>query len=456
MPAGRGPDRRARGVRDWRGALTRRGWAFVVAAVVVLVAAQVLGRRDLLQLAVFLALVPLAALASNALTRPSLEVRREPRPEVVEAGSATEVTLRLRHSGILAGTLAMAEVLPAAFGQGPAFAYPGRVVGRDGASSYRYELGCRQRGLYRIGPVEARYTDPFGLASQSARLGGDTRLVVTPAAVPLASAVLAGLRGAEGSVPTRMQSSPNDDDVMTREYRPGDPMRRVHWAATARQGELMVRQEESATSPEATLVLDLRHDAFPSGAGPSPSFEWAVTAAMSAAAHLAGLGYSLRLVDTSGSPALASSPSAPSPSGEGGHEGLHDALHAGPRGVAAIAEGLAAIAPTHAADEGDGLADRLLDRLESHRGRGPVVAVLGRTSAAAARSLAPSAATSERALALIVTDHARGSRDAAEILRDAGWQVAEASPRTEVRAAWLALDRDPSALARAVGAEGAP
>ena len=58
---------------------------------------------------------------------------------------------------------------------------------------------------------------------------------------------------------------------MTREYRHGDPMRRVHWAATARHGELMVRQEESVTTPEATIILDQRLAAFPRGAHPGVS-----------------------------------------------------------------------------------------------------------------------------------------------------------------------------------------
>ena len=52
---------------------------------------------------------------------------------------------------------------------------------------------------------------------------------------------------------------------MTREYRHGDPMRRVHWAATARHGSLMVRQEESVTTPEATIILDQRLSAYPHG-----------------------------------------------------------------------------------------------------------------------------------------------------------------------------------------------
>ncbi|MFP3631852.1 DUF58 domain-containing protein, partial [Burkholderia sp. SIMBA_045] len=93
--------------------------------------------------------------------------------------------------------------------------------------------------------------------------------------------------------------------------------RRVHWAATARHGQLMVRQEESVTTPEATVILDHRFTAFAAGLGTGfsghdedsdlitgPGFEWMVTAAMSIAAHLAERNYSLRLLDAFGNPAF--------------------------------------------------------------------------------------------------------------------------------------------------------
>ncbi|GAB2760661.1 DUF58 domain-containing protein [Sinomonas soli] len=427
---------------DWRGSLTPRGWGFVVAAAVALMAAQVMGRRDLLHLAVFLALVPAGALVASLLVRPSMTVLRRPHPEVVEAGQSTEVALSLRHSGLLSGRMSMTEQLPASLGTGPTFVYPGRSTGRDGASNYRYELGCPRRGLYWIGPVEARHSDPFGLAERRSRIGTGTRLTVTPAAAALPAAALAGVRGAEGIIAARIQSVPSEDDVMTREYRHGDPMRRVHWAATARHGELMVRQEESAVSPEATIVVDLRSDAFPDagqedaeGSG-SPSFEWAVTAVMSVAAHLSELGYSLRLLEPGGGAALARSPSAPEP----------DTIeYAGRDGVALIAEGLAAIAPEPAPGT-TGVSDRLLDRLEGHRHRGPIVAVLGRTTAEQARGLASASGFAERALAVVVGPRAGSSRAAVDVLRDAGWRAVEATPRSSVQRVWAALTVEDASL----------
>ena len=49
-----------------------------------------------------------------------------------------------------------------------------------------------------------------------------------------------------------------EDDQTVREYRDGDDLRRIHWPATARTGELMVRQEDRPAKRRAVVVLDSR------------------------------------------------------------------------------------------------------------------------------------------------------------------------------------------------------
>jgi len=43
-----------------------------------------------------------------------------------------------------------------------------------------------------------------------------------------------------------------------REYEPGDDLRRVHWASTAKTGTLMVRDLRDTSQPRATVALDTR------------------------------------------------------------------------------------------------------------------------------------------------------------------------------------------------------
>jgi uncharacterized protein (DUF58 family) len=91
------------------------------------------------------------------------------------------------------------------------------------------------------------------------------------------------------------------DNLSPRHYVSGDSMRRIHWRATAHRGELMVRQEEEESSPDAIVVIDraARRWARPDR-GVDAAFESAVSACASIALHLAGEGYSVDVLDSAG------------------------------------------------------------------------------------------------------------------------------------------------------------
>lgn len=426
--------------------LTPRGWGLLGAGVLSLLLAQLLGRRDLLGLAVFLLCLPLLAALAMLLLKPRFAVERRFRPGAVETGVVANVQLAIRHSGSAGGTVFMSENLPARFGQAPTFRFPARHPSRSGASVYEYRLRSSKRGLFGIGPVTAEFADPFGLARQRHSLGEVSRLVVTPAPVDLPATSLTGARGPDGSAGTRRQANPSDDDVMTREYRYGDPMRRVHWAATARQGDLMVRQEESVTTPQATIVLDRRETAFAAGFLPppagdllrtSPRFEWAVTAAVSASNDFILRGYNVRLLDTHGAPGLRDSPSAAWP---------EDDEFSGPAGYQNFAEGLAALSlageTRRKADRTDAgvFGDLLMDKLAAHKLKGPLLALLGELSPAEAARLAPAAEFGSQAFAIIVTEHPRQATAAMDKLRAGGWRAVAVSASASLPAAWSWFD----------------
>lgn len=432
--------------------ITLRGWGILAAGTLALLLAQVLGRRDLLTLGVFLVGLPLLAAASMVLLKPQFIVERKFRPAAVETGVVAQVELTVRRSGGLSGLVYMEEQLPPRFGKAPSFRFPARHPSRSGASIYGYKLRSNQRGLFAIGPVTADFTDPFGLANHRHHLGETSPLVVTPSPVQLPATSLTGARGSDGTASTRRQANPSDDDVMTREYRYGDPMRRVHWAATARHGELMVRQEESVTTPQATIVLDRRASAFGTGLLPtfgdggshhgdllhtSPAFEWAITAVASAANDFLQRNYTVRLLDIHAAAAVLESPSAPSP----GQEQFD-----GPAGYQDLAEGLAALglADDHRKSDrhpaAPAFGDRLMDKLAAHKYKGPLVAVLGQISSDEARLLAPAAEFGSHAFALIVTDRPQLARASMDLLRAGGWRTVAVSPKASVAAAWAHFD----------------
>jgi uncharacterized protein (DUF58 family) len=122
-----------------------------------------------------------------------------------------------------------------------------------------YKAPTERRGLFEVGPLEIRLLDPFGLAGFPLVSAPKTTLVVYPrveliGAPPASGGDLAGPTVGRRSTLAVM----GEDFYALREYELGDDLRRVHWKATAKHDELMIRQEEVARQGRATVVLDLR------------------------------------------------------------------------------------------------------------------------------------------------------------------------------------------------------
>ena len=332
--------------------LTRRGLGFVLVALLCLVGAWILGRRDLLTLAVFLLALPVLAVLGVRTRHERFRVRREFHPAPVQEGTTTTVHLFISPSAgpssgpvrqgwrdrwsRLPGTGAMVEStmveqLPERLGGSPRFRYPSRSARGGSVSAYEYRLAPPHRGVFPVGGVTAEFRDPFDLAWQRHTVDPGTELLVTPRPGELSPGLLDLLRGhagigVGGSQTTSWVASASENDVMVREYRHGDALRRVHWPSTARRGELMVRHEEGGALPRITLMLDQRaavHTGGDLAPFPAPgaaaslrttaSFEWQLRTFLSVALGLAGLGHELRLQDHAGEPAFQRSHSAPHP-----------------------------------------------------------------------------------------------------------------------------------------------
>jgi uncharacterized protein (DUF58 family) len=168
-------------------------------------------------------------------------------------------------------------------------------AGRRWVREVTYPVRSDTRGHYEVGPLSVRVSDPFGMIELVRTFSATTRLIVTPVVHPLPSIGTSGEWSGTGDRRPRAFATGTAEDVTVREYRLGDDLRRVHWASTARTGDLMVRREEQPWQSRATVLLDTRRVAH-AGNGPSASLEWAVTAASSIAVHLARTGFSVRLL----------------------------------------------------------------------------------------------------------------------------------------------------------------
>jgi uncharacterized protein (DUF58 family) len=148
-----------------------------------------------------------------------------------------------------------------------------------------YEIVCNRRGYFQVGPTIMETGDMMGLYRRY-RVGALPQYItVLPEIVPLTSYEI-GSRRPIGEI--RMRANVMDDPTRLRgirQWQPGDPMRSVHWAATARTGILHSKIYEPSSIAGATLILDLHESTTPKEHEPARS-DLAVSAAASIAAAL--------------------------------------------------------------------------------------------------------------------------------------------------------------------------
>lgn len=275
-----------------------RGWTLLGFGIIGSVASLLLGQNDLLW--VTLALVLVAVLAAVVASRSGIKLtadRTIDRPRASLGDTITATMTVHAQSAWPFSLLQFEEALPGELGRRPRFAV--HSLGAHWTRTVSYPLAGRARGRYTIGPLLVRSSDPFGLAHKDRQFQSTREVLVTPRVVGLDD-----LGSNPGSGETG-ESSPlriglmGKDDVMVREYRDGDDVRRIHWRSTARRGEIMVRREEQSWDPSLVLALDSRLQAH-AGVGQDSSFEWAVSAAASIATHVQQRAFTLKLVDASG------------------------------------------------------------------------------------------------------------------------------------------------------------
>ena len=284
-----------RSVLAW---FTVRGASFLAAGLVGILAGLILGSDPMISVGVLLTCLPVFSALTARRTRYQLRCERRIIPPRVAPGHAARVVVRLENVSRLATGLLLAEdAIPYSLGARPRYVLNG--IERGGSREVSYQLRSDLRGKFAVGPLRVRIADVFGLVELTANFATQNTLTVTPRIVPLVSASTTGSWSSDGDGRTRMTAAAGEDDVIPRAYRDGDELRRVHWRSTARYGELMVRREEQRWQDRAVLILDTRQSAH-AGAGPSSSFEFAVSAAASIGVHLARSGLDGHLLTDSG------------------------------------------------------------------------------------------------------------------------------------------------------------
>ena len=274
--------------------LTRRGWSLLGAAVGLLVAGRLLATTELTTLGLSaIALIVGSLLWTRSRTIP-LVLHRTVRPSPVQVGGDARVDLEIQSRDA-----SPQATITDAFDDGRRAArFLSPALERAQSARAAYRIPTDQRGRFTIGPAVVGIADPFGLTARALPLGDTDEVVVRPRVHDLRP-----VTGAPGQRRTRanrrtvvpVAALAHDEFLALREYAIGDDLRRIHWRSSARIGELMMREDESAWQPRTVLVLDNR-----SSSHHGTSYEAAIEATASIGIRLLRTGRACEIVTTGG------------------------------------------------------------------------------------------------------------------------------------------------------------
>jgi len=161
---------------------------------------------------------------------------------------------------------------------------------------WEFTMSAGSRGYHQLGPASIRSSDLFGVFPRLHQDGAVDHLVVFPRVFSLDDMGLP----ADRPFGERKGGSALFEDPLRiaglREYRPGDPLRRIDWKATARSGDLISRVYEPSATHQLYIVLNIDTMEHAWEGYLKDELERAVSAAASIAVWAAGARYSVGLL----------------------------------------------------------------------------------------------------------------------------------------------------------------
>jgi len=126
-----------------------------------------------------------------------------------------------------------------------------------GDGEARVEIVPLRRGPLRLVAVTLGRSDPLGLFRARVTVPAPQSVLVLPRRYPVAALALPGPRKyQQGGVALAASVGDSEEFVALRDYRPGDPVRRIHWKSWARAGRPVVKEFQDEFFVRHALVLD--------------------------------------------------------------------------------------------------------------------------------------------------------------------------------------------------------
>ena len=121
----------------------------------------------------------------------------------------------------------------------------------------RFQIVGSRRGTYRFSAAEIRVADLFARTTRSE----ERPLATTYRVIPRMLAVRSALAQSPSVGATRVAKGLFEEPSLfagVRPYQPGDPLRRIHWKATARVGRPVSRRYDPGREREVLIALDMQ------------------------------------------------------------------------------------------------------------------------------------------------------------------------------------------------------
>jgi len=281
---------------------TREGWYFLVATLLVGLAAINAGLNLLFLVWGMMLFLILASGVLSELCLRKLEVRRaSPQAIFAESPYLMGIALSNGKRRLPSFSVEVEDLLDGHPIEKRCY-FLKLPAGRTQETAYRHVAPRRGRLPLSGFRVSTRF--PFGLIHKSKDVVAPTDLLVYPALCPVPLELLRGFTSHHGRGYNKWRSR-RGEFFGLREFRQGDDPRDIHWRTSARRGGAFVRETEDDEGQEVRLVLDNGGPAARAhaAAGASeasdpafdPAFERAVSLTASVACELLHRGYRVGL-----------------------------------------------------------------------------------------------------------------------------------------------------------------
>jgi uncharacterized protein (DUF58 family) len=137
----------------------------------------------------------------------------------------------------------------------PELAVPDLAPGGEGVIAA--ELTPMRRGVLRLTGTTVACPDPFGLFRSLRKIAGTESILILPKRHAIPAFELPGVMKYQlGGVSLASSVGESEEFVSLREYRPGDPLRRMHWKSFAKLGKPIVKEYQEEFFVRHALILD--------------------------------------------------------------------------------------------------------------------------------------------------------------------------------------------------------